>query len=54
MGLEADQAHLSPLQRMALTTLANLLDRSIEENEAFAGHVLPLTNQWLVQRFLAP
>lgn len=51
--LEADQAHLSPRQRKALTTLAELLDRSIEENEAFAGYVLPLTDQRRAQRFLA-
>lgn len=51
--LEADRVDLSPRQRMALTTLANLLNRSIEENEAFAGYVLPLTDRWRAERFLA-
>ncbi len=44
--LETDKARLSIRQRSALTAMANLLNMSIEENEAFAGYVLPLTDQW--------
>jgi hypothetical protein len=52
--LLATRASLSPVQRASLDKFATLLDRSSDENAAFANYTLSLEDQRRAAIFLQP